>query len=185
VAVWGLPDHLGHLEAALPSLSSSGEMGMDVDCLPVPAPMSMSMSGSNAYGSGMNGNMNGNTSMNGTNGMNGLASGGLNGVGMKVRWPAKRMSVADMNKRVRALVEWVGREQVGEGERRRRRGALRGALKDSALKQKAGAGDGEGEGMDEDGEGEVGGAGGETGKLMEGLMEDLIVFQERFSRGRS
>lgn len=44
--------------------------------------------------------------------------------GVKVKWPAKRMSVGDMNKRVRALVEWVGREQANASDRDRRRKAL-------------------------------------------------------------
>jgi len=52
--------------------------------------------------------------------------------GVKVKWPSKRMSVGDMNKRVRALVEWVGREQASILERGRRRGALEGALRDVA-----------------------------------------------------
>ena len=49
--------------------------------------------------------------------------------GVKVKWPSKRMSVGDMNKRVRALVEWVGREQAGALDRGRRREALEKALK--------------------------------------------------------
>jgi hypothetical protein len=44
---------------------------------------------------------------------------------VRVRWPGKRMSVSDMNKRVRALVEWVGREQASASERYRRREALK------------------------------------------------------------
>ncbi|KAJ3529133.1 hypothetical protein NMY22_g9125 [Coprinellus aureogranulatus] len=44
--------------------------------------------------------------------------------GVKVKWPGKRMSVGDMNKRVRALVEWAGREQANALERERRREAL-------------------------------------------------------------
>ncbi|KAF9450436.1 hypothetical protein P691DRAFT_789233 [Macrolepiota fuliginosa MF-IS2] len=49
--------------------------------------------------------------------------------GVKVKWPSKRTSVGDMNKRVRALVEWVGREQANALDRERRRGALEQALK--------------------------------------------------------
>lgn len=52
--------------------------------------------------------------------------------GVKVKWPSKRMSVGDMNKRVRALVEWVGREQASALDRGRRREALEKALKDTA-----------------------------------------------------
>jgi len=57
--------------------------------------------------------------------------------GVKVKWPSKRTSVGDMNKRVRALVEWVGREQAGALDRGRRREALERALKGST----SGAGD--------------------------------------------
>lgn len=51
--------------------------------------------------------------------------------GVKVRWPSKRMSVGDMNKRVRSLVEWVGREQASAMDRSRRREAVEGALRDA------------------------------------------------------
>ncbi|KZV70677.1 hypothetical protein PENSPDRAFT_651267 [Peniophora sp. CONT] len=80
---------------------------------------------------------------------------------VRVRWPAKRMSVGDMNKRVRALVEWVGREQASLGERGRRRSALAAVL--------GGSGD---EGKE-----------GETMRMMEELMSELIGFQERFGPG--
>jgi hypothetical protein len=56
--------------------------------------------------------------------------------GVKVKWPAKRMSVADMNKRVRALVEWVGREQASALDRGRRREALEKALREHAEVEK-------------------------------------------------
>ncbi|KAF9012365.1 hypothetical protein BDQ17DRAFT_1343753 [Cyathus striatus] len=52
--------------------------------------------------------------------------------GVKVKWPGKRMSVGDMNKRVRALVEWVGREQASALDRERRKEALEKALKEEA-----------------------------------------------------
>lgn len=51
--------------------------------------------------------------------------------GVKVKWPSKRMSVGDMNKRVRALVEWVGREQANALERERRRDALEKELQNA------------------------------------------------------
>lgn len=53
--------------------------------------------------------------------------------GAKVKWPAKRMSVADMNKRVRALMDWVGREQNLAHDRERRKVALEVSLGSSAL----------------------------------------------------
>ena len=49
--------------------------------------------------------------------------------GVKVKWPSKRTSIGDMNKRVRALVEWVGREQASASERGRRKEALANVLK--------------------------------------------------------
>ncbi|KAF5355314.1 hypothetical protein D9758_006014 [Tetrapyrgos nigripes] len=84
--------------------------------------------------------------------------------GVKVKWPSKRMSVIDMNKRVRALVEWVGREQASASDRARRREAeMNGesaASADVSLDKKLSS-------MTE----------------MEGLMEELINFQERFGPG--
>ena len=56
------------------------------------------------------------------------ATGALEERGVRVKWPAKRMSVADMNKRVRALVEWVGREQALAVDRERRKTSLETAL---------------------------------------------------------
>ncbi|THH02287.1 hypothetical protein EW026_g564 [Hermanssonia centrifuga] len=61
--------------------------------------------------------------------------------GVKVKWPSKRMSVVDMNKRVRALVEWVGREQANATERTRRREAVEKSLgeRDTATADRSGA----------------------------------------------
>lgn len=50
--------------------------------------------------------------------------------GVKVKWPSKRMSVGDMNKRVRALVDWVAREQATALDRSRRREALEKVLRE-------------------------------------------------------
>jgi len=64
--------------------------------------------------------------------------------GVKVKWPSKRMSVGDMNKRVRALVEWVGREQANALDRERRKEALEKVLKfelDISGKDNSGIGD--------------------------------------------
>ncbi|KAG6861089.1 hypothetical protein C0995_004026 [Termitomyces sp. Mi166 len=126
--------------------------------------------------------------------------------GVKIKWPAKRMSVGDMNKRVRSLVEWVGREQASAQDRSRRREALakayREELKNAKRTTEAGV------------EAEIGsmvvdaneGAAplqpdsanlpqslpavyfddtqsSATMKMMEELMEELIRFQERFGPG--
>ena len=88
--------------------------------------------------------------------------------GAKVKWPSKRMSVGDMNKRVRALVEWVGREQAGAMDRLRRKEALNKALRENGATEVAMAVDG-----DPSGNGPA-----STLKQMEELMEELIVFQE-------
>ncbi|PAV18726.1 histone deacetylase complex subunit cti6 [Pyrrhoderma noxium] len=116
--------------------------------------------------------------------------------GVKVKWPAKRMSVSDMNKRVRALVEWVGREQALQAERERRKEALKSAVSVNLQ-----------EGMKEAKERSEIGKEAEptadierilatmgfnpgpttttpsTSKMMEELMEELISFQERFGPG--
>lgn len=105
--------------------------------------------------------------------------------GVKVKWPSKRTSVGDMNKRVRALVEWVGREQVGAQDRQRRKAAL--------LQAKSGAPD---LAMDIDDQPlqssgqssmllqQPNGTDTETTMTtMEKLMEELLNFQERFGPG--
>ncbi|KAG1751590.1 uncharacterized protein EDB91DRAFT_1196226 [Suillus paluster] len=127
--------------------------------------------------------------------------------GVKVKWPSKRMSVGDMNKRVRALVEWVGREQAGATDRGRRRDALEKALRaveaqasnsnpslhdDSEVR----GGDTMGSPMVLDttavipidgpspGDWSSGSASASsTMKMMEELMKELISFQERFGPG--
>ena len=121
--------------------------------------------------------------------------------GVKVKWPGKRMSVVDMNKRVRALVEWVGREQAAAMERTRRKEALEKALQLQEAVQAAG----EGGLMDVDTGADgaslpkengtlhpgasapdvLAGRDGEDGtmKMMEELMEELIRFQEQYGPG--
>lgn len=112
------------------------------------------------------------------------------------------MSVGDMNKRVRALVEWVGREQASASERYRRREALQVALGDPASLGVLSVGDIAEMIVDgappsqppppppppppmEEKTVDGGGANGDksTMKMMEELMEELIVFQERFGPG--
>lgn len=123
--------------------------------------------------------------------------------GVKVKWPAKRMSVGDMNKRVRALVEWVGREQASALERTRRREALENAFKEGLSNQV----DSEDVTMVDEGPATIesplqerrpngvdsvpsmapksgpSDSGKTTMKMMEELMEELISFQERFGPG--
>lgn len=119
--------------------------------------------------------------------------------GVRVRWPGKRMSVGDMNKRVRALVEWVGREQASASERYRRREALKAALGD--VLSLGDAGDTATDAMplsqrprlppppppsmtdEKVTEGDTANLGKSTMKMMEELMEELIGFQERFGPG--
>src|SRR6266702_3701976 len=110
--------------------------------------------------------------------------------GVRVRWPGKRMSVGDMNKRVRALVEWVGREQASASERYRRREALQTALGDPASLGVLSVGDSaemivDGAPPLEEKIVDAGSSNGDksTMKMMEELMEELIVFQERYGPG--
>lgn len=100
--------------------------------------------------------------------------------GVKVKWPAKRMGVSDMNKRVRALVEWVGREQVSAHERERRRVTLEAALQeprdDNGMMLDRPVVDSPApQGIVKDSQ-----EGMSAMKMMEGLMEECINFQERF-----
>jgi hypothetical protein len=120
--------------------------------------------------------------------------------GVKVKWPAKRMSVGDMNKRVRALVEAVGREQANALDRERRREALENVLKEHQAAGVATLADTEGDvvmAVDGTAANEENPAAtpvllpkpvdkeatSSTMKLMEELMEELIVFQEKFGPG--
>lgn len=132
--------------------------------------------------------------------------------GVKVKWPSKRMSVGDMNKRVRALVEWVGREQASAAERTRRREAVEKSLREmfAPPADAASTGTANGDGASPmvldvpvtdspvtelrhpplDGllahllvDGSGGDPGKGTMKMMEELMEELIQFQERFGPG--
>lgn len=128
--------------------------------------------------------------------------------GVKVKWPSKRMSVGDMNKRVRALVEWVGREQAIAQDRQRRREALEKALKEDPANDSAASARGRSVAsnadthmnMDDEDRTPNQNAGHnhpkanhvrsidaskstETMKMMEELMEELISFQEKFGPG--
>ena len=120
--------------------------------------------------------------------------------GVRVRWPGKRMSVGDMNKRVRALLEWVGREQASASERYRRRDTLQAALRDTTSLGVLSIGDGGEMAVDgvpssqrapppgsivEEKEPGVCTVHGDksTMKMMEELMEELIGFQEQFGPG--
>ncbi|KAH7888663.1 hypothetical protein F5I97DRAFT_2003858 [Phlebopus sp. FC_14] len=130
--------------------------------------------------------------------------------GVRVKWPSKRMSVGDMNKRVRALVEWVGREQAGALDRGRRREALEKALRGAVPGRKSadpfarddatGGGSACGSSMIVDNTSQLpvdppsresvsvivavsavdSESSPSTMKMMEELMEELITFQERF-----
>ena len=131
--------------------------------------------------------------------------------GVKVKWPSKRTSVVDMNKRVRALVEWVGREQAHAAERSRRREAVEQALHDVPPADSADAHDPshpqqhpENDALHDDEHGapaddapssdakghlapSLDGLGPQsamsTMKQMEELMAELISFQEQFGPG--
>ncbi|KAF9049757.1 hypothetical protein BJ165DRAFT_1453476 [Panaeolus papilionaceus] len=116
--------------------------------------------------------------------------------GVKVKWPAKRMSVGDMNKRVRALVEWVGREQASALDRGRRRQALEVALREPQLEEPDSTSDGT-TAMEVDQPPNQQSTPARTNsqlypslemstqtmKMMEELMEELIGFQEKFGPG--
>ena len=169
---WNLPDYLSHLEQMLPTDT------------PQPLEVSAGVSSTSASHSRAEG------------------SERTMERGVKVKWPSKRMSVGDMNKRVRALVEWVGREQAGALDRGRRREALEKALRQqpanvldavdpndmAMMVDEATADDQQ---KKETGLSFAAQAISElasemsasTMKMMEELMEELIGFQERFGPG--
>jgi hypothetical protein len=168
---WNLPDYLAHLEEMLPS--------------DTPRPLEVPV------GSGLNA---GNVA-----GGRGESLDRTVERGVKVKWPSKRTSVGDMNKRVRALVEWVGREQAAALDRMRRRDALEKALREEMQAQQKRRESERGSGdppvmldglpsdtvLDPTGSKSVNYDTGETQssatmKMMEELMEELIGFQERF-----
>ena len=120
--------------------------------------------------------------------------------GVKVKWPSKRTSIGDMNKRVRALVEWVGREQASALERGRRKEALVKILDTTQAKQTLQPSPDEDAMVVQDqpptespvGEKpapplslsiDIGPSPPPTMKMMEELMTELISFQERFGPG--
>jgi len=120
--------------------------------------------------------------------------------GVKVKWPSKRTSIGDMNKRVRALVEWVGREQANALERGRRKEALMKVLDTAQAKQRpqstqendpVAANDQllPQTGLAEEPDTslslpfELDPSPPPTMKMMEELMTELIGFQERFGPG--
>jgi hypothetical protein len=105
-----------------------------------------------------------------------------------------------MNKRVRALVEWVGREQASASERYRRREALKAALANATSLGVLSLGDASDMVTDvvplsqrplpppstadeKTTEDSIAILGKSTMKMMEELMEELIGFQERFGPG--
>ncbi|KAF8806383.1 hypothetical protein BYT27DRAFT_7167594 [Phlegmacium glaucopus] len=174
---WNLPDYLSHLEQMLPTDT------------PQPLEVCAGISSTGAPSS------------------RGDGSERTLERGVKVKWPSKRMSVGDMNKRVRALVEWVGREQAGALDRGRRREALEKALRQqpaNALDGVSPTGESDMEMViDEDEATTADQQNKETNlsfaaqatsecalemttltmKMMEELMEELIGFQERFGPG--
>lgn len=119
--------------------------------------------------------------------------------GVKVKWPSKRTSIGDMNKRVRALVEWVGREQASASERGRRKEALAKVLNTQEKQRHQPAPDNDAmvtqdQPLAESPTGEklvpslslsieLDSSPPPTMKMMEELMTELINFQERFGPG--
>lgn len=175
---WHLPDYLAHLEAMLPT--------------DIPRPLEVRGSANTGARDSIEHTME---------------------RGVKVRWPGKRTSVGDMTKRVRAIFEWVGREQAAHSERQRRMESLRlslgavlptsttGASVGSSSSGSALGGDIVGTPSQEK-DGPLGLARSRsstdptsaasildpnqsTMTLMEGLIDELIGFQEKYSRSRS
>ncbi|EJD52500.1 hypothetical protein AURDEDRAFT_111172 [Auricularia subglabra TFB-10046 SS5] len=121
---------------------------------------------------------------------------------VRVKWPGKRMTIGDMNKRVRNIVEYVAREQAAAEQRRRRVDALveaRAANRAAGVtaaslaraeKDQPTVLDEDAMDVQEDGAQDDGGiwdapVGPEersptTERLMSDLMTELLAFQEKF-----
>ncbi|KZV88338.1 hypothetical protein EXIGLDRAFT_722791, partial [Exidia glandulosa HHB12029] len=134
---------------------------------------------------------------------------------VKVKWPGKRMTIGDMNKRVRNIVEFVAREQATSEQRRRRVDALDAArvenkrlgITAATVSRRVVDGESEDAPVDVDGTDEpdvdamaVDGEEGAgiwdiaigpqdraptTEQLMADLMNDLIAFQEKFGMSKA
>ncbi|KAF8495872.1 hypothetical protein JB92DRAFT_1085662 [Gautieria morchelliformis] len=144
---WGLPDYLAHLAPVLPS---DVPHPVEVRVLEALADRAIEATPSHPLGDDK-----------------------VLERGVKVKWPAKRTSVGDMNKRVRGIIDWVGREQAMALERWRRREALGKALKAQTLADETNA-----EKMNDEPHPDSG-----TTHMMEELMKELIAFQEKFGPG--
>lgn len=133
---WGLPDYLAHLQSILPSevpspLQIRGATSFLREDLNEQSAGSGEAQNSATSGRGSVGPLPSETAdVKSAQVTTALANAteSVTERGVKVKWPAKRMSVADMNKRVRSLVEWVGREQALALDRERRKAALENAL---------------------------------------------------------
>jgi hypothetical protein len=127
----------------------------------------------------------------------------------KIRWPGKRTTIGDMRKRVRGMLEWVGRAQaeatdrakrLEELERARRENVLEAEMQvepaptDMAARTMSPAGSGSSAISSLPATGplqsvklpDVSGPpppAVSTLQLLEGLTRDLLGFQERFSDG--
>ncbi|KAL5528693.1 CTI6 [Sanghuangporus sanghuang] len=141
---WGLPDYLAHLQSILPSdvpppLHIRGSTSFIRDdfgeatatSTATSVTVTVSAEASNGGTRGSMGPFGSEVIEMQTAQMANVLANATESVterGVKVKWPAKRMSVSDMNKRVRALVEWVGREQALALDRDRRKIALKKAV---------------------------------------------------------
>ncbi|KIJ49549.1 hypothetical protein M422DRAFT_27915 [Sphaerobolus stellatus SS14] len=156
---WGLPDYLAHLASELPS--------------DVPHPVEVRvLDTTSAQENGTNPTENGKTTSVPAEDNTVLER------GVKVKWPAKRISVSDMNKRVRGIIDWVGREQASALDRRRRREALRASLKEEAARMQ-----GQESALRIDPMLLEPLPESEATHQMEELMKEMIAFQERFGPG--
>jgi hypothetical protein len=91
-----------------------------------------------------------------------------------------------MTKRVRSLMEWIGREQGGEGERAARKLALGVSASMSITNGDSKMDSDETHSSNGSASGLCSGGDGKCGKdLMEKMMEDLILFQERYGGAAS
>lgn len=191
---WGLPDHLKHLNHLLPSATPLPILVPVFSRVPIDSSNSSSTS-SNSNSKGKGKKVIGSSSSSSSNNNNGttnsnvvLVGGGVVVGGGKykletikthsepptrVKFPNKRMTMPEMKKRSRNVLDYLTRIQLELAERDQLSGGMTGRSRMEALLGVVatnGLGGEGGEGVEEE----------DSLRMMDALTKDVILFQQRF-----
>lgn len=153
---WGLPDHLKHLAHLLPT--------------PLPVPLAVPSYPQQAQNSG--------ASSSSGSGSGSAGSETHIEPPTRVRFPSKRMTLPEMKKRARNVLDYLTRIQIDMSDRERRAEAL--ALMGGGV---GGGSSGSSSGDATPLNGDSGTAAGTTSEsmnMMDSLTKDIILFQQRY-----